>query len=136
MELWEQLFAKIFKGIEGFLCVASYRDIKSKLGFSQSFFRWPEQKDEVSIWIKEHRLNDSYFCPVLFSSPKRRKELALRGHALYADLDDCNPEYLGEYGEPLPSRTCPESSQRHPSADRSQRSRSHHARGRGSRRTG
>jgi AAA domain/RepB DNA-primase N-terminal domain len=35
---------------------------------------------------------DQYFCPVVFSEPKRRKEFALPTNVLWADLDPVNPE--------------------------------------------
>jgi hypothetical protein len=37
---------------------------------------------------------DVYFAPVLFSEPKRRKEFALPGRWLYADLDEVDPRSL------------------------------------------
>lgn len=60
-----------------------------------------EVNDQVEYWLKEPR-SDIYFCPHLFSQPNPKKEYALPGRVLWADLDDCYPRFLGEYHEPLP----------------------------------
>lgn len=59
-----------------------------------------EVNDWAEIWLEEPR-SDIYFCPHLFSEQVAKKEYALPGRVLWADLDDCYPRYLGEYGEPL-----------------------------------
>src|SRR5271166_4096826 len=45
--------------------------------------------DEIDL--PDPRLGDVYFCPNLFSRPRRRKELVLPSCWLYADLDTVIP---------------------------------------------
>ena len=66
---------------------------------------------QFKIWIKQG-LN-TYFSPHLFSRAGGKKEFALSSFILSADLDDCNPDNLGKYGEPKPNivlGACPSNS--------------------------
>lgn len=70
----------------------------------QSFLKYPKELElingVVEAWMWE--VCDIYFCPHLLSKPERKKEYALPGKVLWADLDDCPARVLGRYGEPLP----------------------------------
>lgn len=101
------LFELIFGHNSGWVCLAVIHDIrkpgKSEQGFEQVFYRWPEQQGEIAAWIDSLKDRDCYFCPHLLAEPHRKKDFALPGHTIYADLDSCGPENLGRYGEPGPS---------------------------------
>lgn len=111
------LFGYIFGRFKGYVCVAVICDIqnpdRTKQGFNQAFYLWPDQLREIKAWIGEHRGSNCYFSPILFSAPQRKKEFALAGHTLWADLDECRPTYLGKYGEPEPSIIVQTSPNRH-----------------------
>jgi hypothetical protein len=111
------LFKLIFRDGRGWLCLAVINDIrspdKSKQGFEQVFYRWPEQAGEIKAWVEGHKDKDCYFCPHLLSEPHRKKEFALAGRTLWADLDECHPRHLGKYGEPEPSIIVQTSPNRH-----------------------
>lgn len=102
------LFRHLFGDDKGYVCLM----YKKGMGDSpaQSFFRWPDGAKDILVWVDEHWLGNCYFCPHLLSKPIRRKDYALAGKVLYADLDACAPERLGKFGEPPPSvvvRTSP-----------------------------
>ncbi|HUV13119.1 MAG TPA: AAA family ATPase, partial [Acidobacteriota bacterium] len=48
--------------------------------------------DGSNIPVLEDRKADAYFCPVLFSKPRRKKEYALSTNLLWADLDPVHPD--------------------------------------------
>lgn len=50
-------------------------------------FKFPDE----SIELPDATLGDVYFCPNLFSRPRRRKGLVLPSRWLYADLDEVEP---------------------------------------------
>lgn len=71
----------------GFVFVSVKQDTWYDVAFS-----WKKNKGgEVEIPNVD---GDLYFCPNVFSGPKRRKELMLPSIWLYADLDDVDPEYV------------------------------------------
>ena len=87
---------------KGYLCLASI-DRSNNKRFIQEFFLLPFGLDEAVEWVNERMSLDLYFCPLLFSKPSRKKDLALGSNRLWADLDNCDPKYLGEFGEPRPN---------------------------------
>lgn len=48
-------------------------------------------RGRLSDWIKKHDGDHVYFCPVLFSKPRRKKEFACRTNFLWGDIDDGDP---------------------------------------------
>lgn len=102
MSEFVQMLDLLFGSREGFLCLAHIPSNKGHKRLKQVFIRWPNV-DAVESWVREHRHLDCYFCPHLLSQPRRQKAFALDGHAVWADLDTCQPEELGRYGEPVPS---------------------------------
>lgn len=59
-------------------------------------FKWPEQKEDIDIWVKDSVDNkyDLYWCPCVFTSPRRVKENISIMNILYADLDNIKPDNL------------------------------------------
>lgn len=103
MKHCRNLFQAIFGDRQGYLCLSVTEDIKAKRGYHERFLRWPDQEEEVVEWVERNKAKDCYFCPHLLSKARRRKEFALPGRAVWSDLDDCQPEELGRYGEPKPT---------------------------------
>lgn len=81
----------------------------------QKTLRYPNELAGIVVqmeeWLGEGL--DVYFSPHLFETPDPKKKLALPSHILCADLDDCQPERLGKYGEPRPSMVVRTSSTHH-----------------------
>jgi hypothetical protein len=106
----------IFGNALGWLCLAHIHDIgnpdKTKKGYEEIFYKWPNENSEVMDWIEKHSHADCYFCPHLLSQARRRKQFALPGQVLYADLDECGPARLNKHGEPSPSMIVETSPQR------------------------
>lgn len=52
-------------------------------------YKYPEDKDTIEL--PDRLEGDVYFCPNLFSRPRRRQALVLPSCWLYADLDEVKP---------------------------------------------
>lgn len=66
--------------------VESYREGRA--------FYWPREKEAIVQHLKDHQNDDVYWCPSLFEGKRRVLELAMDEHALWADLDEVNPEEI------------------------------------------
>lgn len=93
----------IFRDSRGYLCLARISRLNG-LGFSQFFYKYPEELEKAVTWIQENDTYglDLYYCVQLLKRPIRQKEYTLPVLALWADLDECHPKNLGRYGEPKP----------------------------------
>ena len=91
----------IFESGTGFLCLGRIK--RPGKDFEQEFFHYPEIIEDINEWIQDYKDYDLYFCPHLLLNPKRKKEEACKSYLVWADLDECNPDRLGKYGEPLPN---------------------------------
>ena len=71
---------------------------KRRAGFheGQSFF-WPTQRDDIVKHMLEHQDHDLYWTVVPFEYPGRSEDWAMDEHALWADLDEVDPNTLSEY---------------------------------------
>ncbi len=87
---------------KGYLCLATI-DRSNNKKFSQEFFLLPLGLEDAIEWAEKRLNKDLYFCPLLFSTKIRSKDQALPCNRLWADLDDCDPKCLGEFGEPKPN---------------------------------
>ncbi|QCW22390.1 RecA-like DNA recombinase [Gordonia phage Agatha] len=63
-------------------------------------FAWPADKAKIRKHLIQHRDDDLYFAPMLFSEPERRSEYAMEGSRLWADLDEVNPEQIAPHLQP------------------------------------
>ena len=63
-------------------------------------FSWPEDKAKIRKHLIQHRDDDLYFAPMIFSEPERRSEYAMDGSRLWADLDEVNPEDIAPHLQP------------------------------------
>jgi hypothetical protein len=89
-------FFKLIFGVqaEGYICIAfispTSRDIK------EFYFKYPEDLPKLLKCITDYSQTPShaYFCPQLFSKPKRNKDNVVACPSAWADLDTCNPALL------------------------------------------
>jgi len=70
-------------------------------------FLWPRDRAKIITHLDAHRDDDVYWCPSLFEMPKRKMELAMDEHALWADLDEVDPHSLDEYPPTIAWETSP-----------------------------
>lgn len=63
-------------------------------------FRWPEDRAEILEHMRKHQGDDLYWCPSLFEEPRRRLEVAMDEHCLWADLDEVDPRKIDSEYEP------------------------------------
>lgn len=93
-EVWD------FTGCNGYISLACGGSKgKGQKGSWQEFvFHYPDQKTDIENWFKKYNGAgyNLYWCPVIFSKPSRNKNSALGSIALYADLDEVNPESLND----------------------------------------
>lgn len=61
----------------------TWHDVSMKVG--------PDLKERVADWITKHDGDHVYFCPLLFSKPRRKKEYACRTNFLWGDIDNGDP---------------------------------------------
>lgn len=70
-------------------------------------FVWPRDREKILTHLTTHTKDDLYWCPSLFEGPKRRLELAMDEHALWADLDEVNPREIQDYPPTIAWETSP-----------------------------
>lgn len=102
-ELRLSFFDRIFEGRSGFVCIGIKNpklsaDTKN-LGFTQKFFSWPNQHQQIEEHILRNQNNrDIYFCINLLNKPERKKENCVTQNILWADLDEVDPNSI----DPIP----------------------------------
>lgn len=72
----------------------------------RDFFFKPDEVD-VEAFIAEHLGEHCYFCPHLFTRPRRIKENAVPAKGLWADLDEIDPSTLGGLEPTVAIRSSP-----------------------------
>lgn len=55
---------------------------------------WPEEKDQIAVYLEKYQNSDLYYTPNTFSEPQRRREYVLPPRYLYADLDSVPPSEI------------------------------------------
>lgn len=99
-KLRKQFFEYLFDGQQGYACVCVAPGKHARRYFTQNFFLWPSQKDELLTFIERTGSQKNlWFCVNLFDKAERTKEHALPGDIVWADLDTCNPADI----EPAPN---------------------------------
>lgn len=85
------------KGYAFFPCVSGTAKDKTERRLSYregpAFF-WPRDKDKILEHMRQHQGDDLYWCPSLFEEKRRVMELAMDEHALWADLDEVDPNKI------------------------------------------
>lgn len=70
-------------------------------GFNEGpAFLWPDHRDLILEHIRDHVNDDQYWCPSMFETNMRKSEYAMDEHALWADLDEVNPDDIDEEFRP------------------------------------
>lgn len=88
-------FEYLFSKDEGYICIATTRPPAKRDTFSEQYFEWPSQKDELIEYIEKVRPSyNVYYGINILSVPKRLKENCIPQNLLWADLDACNPAQL------------------------------------------
>lgn len=70
-------------------------------------FFWPRDRTKIIAHLEAHTADDLYWCPSLFEDKKRRMELAMDEHALWADLDEVDPRAIMDYPPTTAWQTSP-----------------------------
>ena len=70
-------------------------------------FRWPRDRAKILAHMEAHEHDDLYWCPSLFEGPKRRLEVAMDEHCLWADLDAVDPRDIDDYPPTIAWETSP-----------------------------
>ena len=70
-------------------------------------YRWPADKPAIIKHLKAHTNDDVYWCPSLFEGPRRKMELAMDEHCLWADLDEVDPRQIADYPPTISWETSP-----------------------------
>lgn len=60
-------------------------------------FLWPKERPQIIEHMLEHADHDLYWTTVPFEYPGRSENWAMDEHALWADLDECDPHDLTEF---------------------------------------
>lgn len=63
-------------------------------------FKWPAEREEIVAHLEAHRKDDVYWCPSIFEKKARKLEFAMDEHALWADLDEVDPQEIDGYYKP------------------------------------
>jgi RepB DNA-primase from phage plasmid/Protein of unknown function (DUF3987) len=103
-QLRVSFFDFLFGKKQGHLCIAhadndpdpqTIRDT-----FKQSWFEWPDEKEQLSKFLDRYVTQKHLWYSVsLFSRETRKRDFALPGNLVWADLDACDPRIV----EPKPS---------------------------------
>lgn len=75
---------------EGYFFLA-WKDDNGELNQSKAF-KYPETKRSIEKYIKVHSDEDLYFSPMLYSSPRRKSELATVAPVVWSDTDLFDPQ--------------------------------------------
>lgn len=57
-------------------------------------FAWPEDREKIKSWLASHTADDVYFAPCLFEDKRRIEQAAVPERALWADMDEADPQTL------------------------------------------
>lgn len=57
-------------------------------------FEWPADRQNIIDYLHTNQQHDVYWTTSIFSYPSRKEEFALKEYALWADLDEVNPEAI------------------------------------------
>src|SRR5882724_1678113 len=88
-----EIFFKYLFGpsVKGYVCLAQLS--KSKEGFKEHFFKWPDQLDDMINYVGKYTFTHNlYLCPQILNTKVRRKEHVIACPTAWADLDECSPD--------------------------------------------
>ena len=89
----EPFFKLLLGRNNGYLCIATLDQVTRN--FQEKFFNYPKALNEITDYLdKVIPDTNVYFCPNLFSAPRRIKANVISAPNAWSDLDRCNPEVL------------------------------------------
>lgn len=86
----KNFFEAIFSDAEGFLFIG-WKDSEGVLNQFQSF-RYPDSLPTVIKTVEQHKDEDVYFSPMLYSVPRRKKSTVSVTPVVYTDTDQFDPK--------------------------------------------
>ena len=90
-----RFFEYLFSHDQGFISIATTRPPARRDTFSEKFFAWPEEKDEMVNYIeKVTPTHNVYFGVNVLSVQRRKKENTIPQNLVWADLDTCRPDQV------------------------------------------
>jgi ribosomal protein S25 len=85
----------LFGDLKGYVCIATIDRRTKDPVFQETFFRIPDQSEQmlsaIDSWAGTH---DVYYCPMILTMPKRMKQYIGPCSVIWADLDECHPDFL------------------------------------------
>lgn len=75
-----------------------------------SFF-WPKEREQIIEHFLAHTMHDLYWTTSIFEYPIRNENYAMDEYALWADLDEADPNYIDDYPPSIAWETSPGSYQ-------------------------
>lgn len=88
-------FKAIFGDLQGYIRMGTLKP-KTR-DFEEAFFRWPDQSDLILDFVQRFTMTHSvYYCPVLFTEAKGKKQFCGQSLVAWADLDSCKPAKVDE----------------------------------------
>lgn len=95
VEVSIDFFDSVFGNDQGYVCLATTKPPARRDTFVETYFEWPEQKDDMQNFIEKMRANHNiYFCVNVLSLKKRIKANAIPQNLIWADLDLCPPDQI------------------------------------------
>ncbi len=90
-----EFFQQLYQYDEGYVCIGITRPPAKRDTFSEQFFKWPSERNDLIDYIERVRPNHNvYFCVNVLSVPRRKKNNAIPQNLVWADLDTCHPRNL------------------------------------------
>lgn len=89
-----KFFDFIFGEEIGNLCIATGNAQKTQ--FKQTWFKWPGDREVIGIYLNDvsNRQLNVWFGVSLFNRPERKRDYAVPGNRVWADLDEVDPDIL------------------------------------------
>lgn len=91
------------QGSEGYVALSTKEDasVKDSAWRDHTFPLDETLPENLKEWFLKHPTKDKYFCPLIFSGPRRSKDLVNPSTFLWSDIDDgdhskCKPSVLWE----------------------------------------
>lgn len=80
---------------KGFLCIALLSTQQGQKQLTERFFEYPAQLNRAVAAVQQGMLDsNAYYCPMLFTERRRRKDTVAECPTAWADLDTCEPEKM------------------------------------------
>lgn len=93
-EILDEFFGFLYDQQEGFVYLAK-KDIGPQPYFTQEFFKWPEQRDEVTNFVLSNRdYFEVYMSPALYKTNSAVKENYVSSRVFWCEFDGNTPDII------------------------------------------